>query len=48
MNRKGLELVTSIMADIKAAHPKIGKETVAFDNVESDAGREIYWAPGAG
>ncbi len=34
MNRKGLELVTSIMADIKAAHPKIGKETVAFDNVE--------------
>jgi hypothetical protein len=34
MNRKGLELVTSIIADIKAAHPKIGKETVAFDNVE--------------
>lgn len=34
MNRKGLEFVTSIMTDIRSTHPTIGKETVAFDNVE--------------
>ncbi|PWT95636.1 MAG: hypothetical protein C5B52_17430 [Bacteroidetes bacterium] len=34
LNRKGLELVTSIIAGIKARHPTIGKETVSFDNVE--------------
>lgn len=34
LNRQGLELVTSIIGDIKTKHPKIGKETVSFDNVE--------------
>ena len=34
LNRKGLEFVTSIMRDIRSAHPTIGKETVSFDNVE--------------
>ena len=34
LNRKGLELVTSIMADIRSTHPTIGRETVSFDNVE--------------
>lgn len=34
MNRQGLEFVTSIVSDIRAAHPKIGRETASFDNVE--------------
>ena len=34
LGRGGLELVTSIMADIRSAHPTIGRETVSVDNVE--------------
>jgi hypothetical protein len=34
LNRPGLELVTSIITDLHQKFPKIGKETVAFDNVE--------------
>lgn len=34
LNRPGLDLVTSIISDIHTKFPKIGKETVAFDNVE--------------
>jgi hypothetical protein len=34
LNRPGNELVTSIITDIHARFPTIGKETVSFDNVE--------------
>ena len=34
LNRQGLEFVASIVSDIHAAHPKIGRETASFDNVE--------------
>ena len=34
LNREGLELVASIMTDIRKAHAAIGKETVTMDNVE--------------
>lgn len=34
LNRHGMDLVTSIMASIHAAHPTIGQETVSFDNAE--------------
>jgi len=34
LNKAGLSFVVSIIKDIQKAFPKIGKETVSFDNVE--------------